>query len=209
MKESALEKLRKEERQNRANHILNAAKTVFIQKGYQNATVRDIASKAELTTGAIYAYFKNKDTMYGEVCRQVFLGLNQHLENASNEKSGTMLDRLKRLLTAYIEYDEEHIDDTALLSINYQQLKIDKTLSEELDYLLRRIGDFFKLIITDGIKNGDLLETVNPDQYALTLWATVEGFLYLDMYGTIDHYKFKVKNLVNDFLDSFVGDNNK
>ena len=90
MKKSALEQLRENERQNRANHILKAAKTVFIKKGYQNATVRDIASKAELTTGAIYAYFKNKDTMYGEICKQVFLDLTEHLETASNDKSGNL-----------------------------------------------------------------------------------------------------------------------
>ncbi len=209
MKESALAKLRENERQNRANHILTAANTVFTNKGHKNATVRDIASEAELTTGAIYAYFKNKDTMYGEICRKIFLELHQHLESALNEKSGTMLDRLKRFMTAYIEYDEEHQDEVMLLSINYQLLKIDKSLSEELDRLLRSIPDFIQSIVTDGIKNGDLPETVNPEQYTLTLWAPVEGFLYLDMYGLIDHHNFKVKNLVIDFLDSFVEDNNK
>ena len=209
MKESALAKLRENERQNRANHILNAAKTVFISKGYKNATVRDVASEAELTTGAIYSYFKNKDTLYGEVCRQVIIDLNQHLETTLNDKAGTTLDCLKRLMTAYIDYDDEHGDDTSLLEINYHQLEIDKTLSEELNNLLRQIGGYFKLIIIDSIKNGDLPDTVNPDQYALTLWAAVEGFLYLDFYGTIDHDKFKVKNLVNDFLDNFVGDDNK
>ncbi|MCF8069879.1 MAG: TetR/AcrR family transcriptional regulator [Desulfobacterales bacterium] len=203
MKESALQKLRENERQNRANHILNAAKTVFIIKGYKNATVRDIAKEAELTTGAIYAYFKNKDTMYGEVCRLVFLDLYQHLESTLFSKSGTMLDRLKNLFSAYIEYDDEYENDTALLAIDYRQLKIDKTLSEELSNLLSRVLDYTNLIITDGIKNGDLPETVNSKQYALTLWATVEGFLYLNGYGIVDHKKLKVKNLVNDFLESF------
>ncbi len=208
MKKSALVKLRENERQNRANHILTAAKTVFIKKGYKNATVRDIAREAELTTGAIYAYFKNKDTMYGEVCRQVFLDLYQHLETALNETSGTMRNRLKGFVTAYVEYDEVHQDDVMLLVVNYQELKIDKSLSEELDSLLRRMPDFFKLIITDGIKNGDLSGTTNPNQYAITLWAAVEGFLYLDLYGLIDHHGFKVKNLANNFINSFVEDNN-
>jgi len=203
MKDSALQKLRENERQNRANHILNAAKTVFINKGYKNATVRDIAKEAELTTGAIYAYFKNKDTMYGEVCKLVFLDLYQYLESTLFSKSGTMLDRLKSLFSAYIEYHDEHEDDAALLAINYQQLKIDKTLSEELNNLLSRVQAFINLIITDGIKNGDLPETVNSNQYSLTLWATVEGFLYLDDYGMVDHKKLKVKNLVNDFLERF------
>ena len=209
MTESALEKLRENERQNRANHILNAAKTVFIKKGYKNATVRDIAKEAELTTGAIYSYFKNKDTMYGSVCRQIFLDLNQHLETVLSNKSGKMLDRLKRFFTAYIEYDEEHQDDVMLLTVNYQQLKIDQSLFDELDSLLRGVAEFSIPIITDGIKNGDLPETINPDQYALTLYAAVEGFLYLDIYGLIDHYGLKVKKLVNNFLDSFFGDNNE
>ena len=209
MKESALAKLRENERQNRANHILAAAKTVFIKKGYKSATVRDIASEAELTTGAVYAYFKNKDTMYAKVCIQVFQNLAQHLETVLSNKSGKMLDRLKRFFTAYIEYDKEHQDEGMLLTVNYQQLKIDQSLFDELDSLLRGIGEFSIPIITDGIKNGDLPETVDTEQYMLTLWATVEGFLYLDLYGIIDHHRFKVKNLVNDFLSSYIGANKK
>ncbi len=205
MKESALAKLRETERQNRANHILAAAKTVFIKKGHKNATVRDIAREAELTTGAIYSYFKNKDTMYAKICKQILLDLNQHLETASSNKSGKMLDRVKKFFTAYIEYDEKHQDEGLLLSSNYQELKIDKSLFEELNSLLMGIGEFFIPIIKDGIKNGDLPETTNPEQYTLTLWAAVEGFLYLDLYGLIDHYGFKTKNLVINFLDSFIG----
>jgi len=49
------------ERQNRIDHIIEAAKNVFIEKGYKHGTLRDIALKAEVTTGTIYFYFSGKE----------------------------------------------------------------------------------------------------------------------------------------------------
>lgn len=44
--------------------ILESAKTEFLEKGYDKASMRIIAKKAGLTTGALYTRFPNKDTMF-------------------------------------------------------------------------------------------------------------------------------------------------
>jgi TetR/AcrR family transcriptional regulator, regulator of cefoperazone and chloramphenicol sensitivity len=57
------EKSRRKERriEKRRNQIISAAATVFADKGYQRATTREIADKAEVSEGLIYTYFENKD----------------------------------------------------------------------------------------------------------------------------------------------------
>jgi AcrR family transcriptional regulator len=47
-------------RHEREQRILDAAATVFAQKGYHRATVRDIALAADVADGTIYNYFENK-----------------------------------------------------------------------------------------------------------------------------------------------------
>jgi len=43
--------------------ILNAAKTCFVENGLAHTTMRDIASKADMSLGNIYRYFKNKEAL--------------------------------------------------------------------------------------------------------------------------------------------------
>ena len=44
----------------RRQEILDAARRVFVDKGYDNATMNDIAAAADLSAGSIYRYFENK-----------------------------------------------------------------------------------------------------------------------------------------------------
>jgi len=45
----------------RREKILSAAWECFLQKGYRETTVREIARRLEASTGVIYTYFKGKD----------------------------------------------------------------------------------------------------------------------------------------------------
>ena len=44
----------------RRNQILEAATTIFAEKGFQRSTIRDIAKEAGIADGTIYIYFENK-----------------------------------------------------------------------------------------------------------------------------------------------------
>lgn len=43
--------------------ILNAARTIFKQKGFSDARISDIASEAGVAVGTIYLYFKTKEAL--------------------------------------------------------------------------------------------------------------------------------------------------
>jgi AcrR family transcriptional regulator len=44
--------------------LLEAARSLIREKGYDNTTLDDIAAKAGMTTGAIYGNFKNRDELF-------------------------------------------------------------------------------------------------------------------------------------------------
>ncbi len=48
------------EKERRRQDIISAAEKVFFQKGYEEATMDDVAEKAELSKGTLYLYFKSK-----------------------------------------------------------------------------------------------------------------------------------------------------
>lgn len=56
--------LRKQrEKEQRINTILSAAEELFASKGYQGTNIEEIADLAEVSTGTIYFYFKNKEDL--------------------------------------------------------------------------------------------------------------------------------------------------
>lgn len=58
------ENLNKEKKQ----RIINSAIEEFANKGYKNATIDNIVSKAGISKGSIFQYFKNKESLYIYTC---------------------------------------------------------------------------------------------------------------------------------------------
>src|SRR5690242_4353988 len=44
--------------------LLDAARALIREKGYEHTTLEDIAERAGMTTGAIYGNFKNRDDLF-------------------------------------------------------------------------------------------------------------------------------------------------
>ncbi len=52
-------------------HILDIAKKEFLEKGYYDVSIRNIAKTAELTTGAVFRYFPDKESLFGALVSPV------------------------------------------------------------------------------------------------------------------------------------------
>ena len=54
------------------NRILEYAKEEFLNKGFEKAQVAEIAKAANVTTGAIYRHFKNKEELFYTLVKEVY-----------------------------------------------------------------------------------------------------------------------------------------
>ena len=59
------------ERENRYNTILKAAEDLFSKKGFNQTSIDEIADLAEVSTGAVYFYFKNKDDLLIKLMHEI------------------------------------------------------------------------------------------------------------------------------------------
>ncbi len=62
----------KVEQPNKKDAVLKAAIEIFSKKGYPSATIREIGTKAGVSTGTIYFYFKNK----AEILKEIFMHID-------------------------------------------------------------------------------------------------------------------------------------
>jgi AcrR family transcriptional regulator len=75
--------------------ILESAATLFRERGFEAATLRDIARAAGLSTGALFANFEDKN----EIFLTVLQAENQHVVRAMRESHNESLDLSTRLHT--------------------------------------------------------------------------------------------------------------
>ncbi len=74
--------------------LLNAAMQLFAAGGFDNATVRDIAERADLGLGTLYAHFKDKAELSEALLDEAVSRLNERLRDAAKRQRGAagMLD---------------------------------------------------------------------------------------------------------------------
>ena len=82
--------------------ILDAALTLFRERGFAETTMREIAAKAKVASGLAYYYFDSKDAIVLAFYQQAKGDLQPLLEAAHEEKKITA--RLKALIEAKFTY---------------------------------------------------------------------------------------------------------
>ena len=78
--------------------VLDAARHLFAERGYEPATIRDIARDAGMSTGAVFANFQDKAELFETVLNEDMDRLAKTLEAARGE--GRARDRLISALVA-------------------------------------------------------------------------------------------------------------
>ncbi len=87
--------------------IMDAARDLFVEKGYQQVSMRQIAKKLNYSHGAIYYHFKNKAELFYALVKNHFLMLDQKIEEIVNDEASKE-EKLGQLFFGYIEFGLTH-----------------------------------------------------------------------------------------------------
>lgn len=102
----------------RTSGILEAARKVFAKKGFNNATVEDIAAAAGVAKGTVYLYYESKREIYFAALKfgleQMYAVLDEELKRAS-----TPGEKLRTLIGVKLAYFDENRD---FFKIYYSEL---------------------------------------------------------------------------------------
>lgn len=91
--------------------LIAAAKALFIERGYDDATVRDIARATDLSTGAVFANFADKADLFAAVLAEDDSRLDTSMEEAARASGSTAQVLLAVLVRGYAF----HLPQLALL----------------------------------------------------------------------------------------------
>ena len=157
--------------------ILQAAKELFMKKGFEDTSIRNIAEKIEYSPTTIYLYFKDKDDIFCELHKEGFLLLNQYFRPLAHVADP--FERLKAINKAYITFaleNREFYDLMFIIRSPMNSITKDDSDWEEG----KRSFSFLTNTIAECIAKG-YFKDMQPDIVAFTVWSMVHGIVSLEI----------------------------
>lgn len=116
---------KQEEKQEMYKRILNGARKIFLEKGYEQTSMRNIANEINYSPGSIYFYFKDKSEIFHELHREGFHLLLSQLKVL--DKVADPFERLKAMGRVFIEFAQDNKDYYNLMFIVDEPSKMPET----------------------------------------------------------------------------------
>jgi AcrR family transcriptional regulator len=171
----------------RIKGIQDAAKKVFIKKGFFNSTIEEIAKEAQLSKGTIYLYFKSKDELYVSLMVPIITKLNTLLLNLENQIQKDDFDFDKKIFFHILDiyrgllvFDPEGLRIFQVFQLENLYPEMSKSVQRRLRSLGKANYETSRNIIRKAMELGLLR---NSDVVKLTdvLWAMFLGIIQVEM----------------------------
>lgn len=187
------------EKESLRQEILDAARELFIEEGYESVSMRRIAEKIEYSPTTIYLYFQDKAELLNNLCAETFEKLIVRLER-SHARYRDPLERLREGLREYIEFglqNPQHYRVTFMVS--HPQAGNQCNEAQAAGF---RAFEHLRQGVVECIRAGKFLN-VDVDTASQALWAGIHGVTSL----LIANNKFpfvEQKKLVDMVLDTLM-----
>jgi len=147
--------------------VLDAARTLFAERGYDAATIRDIAKGAGMSTGAVFANFQDKAELFEAVFSEEMEGLLADIRTAAAAE-GRVLDRLSNGLTAGYHRSLDHLPlMQAMVARSWFQPE-DADLRSRA--FVRPLVEAVAELLQAGVREGELRQDVDLPLLARLIW---------------------------------------
>ena len=150
--------------------VVAAARAMFMERGFDGATIRDIAKAAGMSTGAVFASFTDKNELFFEIMGEDTAQLKAAMEEASDDAE-TLHDALMAAITANFRFNADRLP--------LVQGMMAASWVDNPDFQAQRAAmaaPVFALmheIIAQGVRRGEIAKDVAPQLVFDTIWPLV------------------------------------
>ncbi|ACA54226.1 TetR/AcrR family transcriptional regulator [Clostridium botulinum] len=181
-------------------HILGAAIIKFTENGFEKTSLREIASAAGLTTGAIYHHFKNKDELFYHAVKEAMCfaqKLSGKDENSNLKSAEDMLDEISsKVKERMSKINEQRL---LVLLIGYVLSKggaLNESLKQDYNEIISKVADMY--FFAFGIENEYYKKSL-----ASILVAALDGVAMQYSLGVLKQEDQRFRDtFVNFFIES-------
>jgi AcrR family transcriptional regulator len=158
----------------RRQEFLDSAAEVFRTKGYQSASMNDIATRSGSDRASLYYYFGSKQEIFGELVRQAVTDNVARAEAvaATNDSSVT---RLRNMIVSLIESYERHYPYLHLY-VQEDMRRLPEGGSSADPALLdlsRRYPQAVSAVARQGVASGEFRSDIDPEMLTFAVLGAV------------------------------------
>ncbi|AYL94303.1 TetR/AcrR family transcriptional regulator [Mucilaginibacter celer] len=154
--------------------ILNGARKVFLENGYESASIRNIAEEISYSPSSIYFYFREKGEIFHELHEEGFRLLLNNMKVL--EHVNDPFERLKAMGGVYIDFAIHNKDFYNLMFI------VDAPLKKKEEDEPWRMGvktlDFLIHVVRECIAAGKF-QGLNAENLSFTILSALHGMCAL------------------------------
>lgn len=161
--------------------ILKTAYGLFLKKGYQSVSIKDIMEASNLSKGGIYHHFENKEAILFEVLDQYFfktLGIDKTIFEGLSFR-----ERIKRVynlgvgLFAMVESMGKNGIKYPIQRLFHFQLECENFPEMRKQFRNTSIAyaKFVQDIVYEGIQNGEVKPELDPEILSYQIIGMIEG----------------------------------
>ena len=161
--------------------ILKSATAEFLEKGFMNASLREIAANAGLTTGAMYRHFKDKDALF---CALVDKAIDFTTKTVMLADSSNHMDLDNPI-------SKEHFEDEA------------KQTNELLNYIFDNMDAFTLLLTKSAGSTHEHFQEEICELYTKNLEQTI-NWMYKSKISSKKIDKMTVHFIASTLINAFV-----
>lgn len=89
---------------NTEQDIINAARKVFQEKGFKEATMRNIADEAKINMAMLHYYFRSKENLFYIVFDEVFSQLYEQVIKVLSSEEFDIFEKIRNIVNEYISF---------------------------------------------------------------------------------------------------------
>lgn len=187
--------------------LLAAAKAEFLDKGYASASLRNICKKAEVTTGALYFFFQDKEDLFGSLVKEplekIYKLMKEHY-NSELTRPLTLSDDFEDDITAalmVVDFMFRYHDEFVLLLLKSKGSKYENCTDDFVEISEKH----YHILVERISKNGNYAKI---DDYIIHWTAHLQIFSFVQLieHGLSREEALKhIRSIVNFLISGWYG----
>jgi len=177
-------------RARRREEIIDAAEIVFAEKGFHNATLKNIADQLGVLPAALYHYVDSKEAALIEICRRTGHQSNKSMK-AHLQDTRPVLDIIRDAIARHLHTGQSEL----VYTFAFRPRDLPADAQSELSRMAADYQEMWESLIARGVENGELKPDLDPHVTAIALLAM--------MNGSIDWYVQKSAAEIEDVAKQF------
>ncbi|MDY7011480.1 MAG: TetR/AcrR family transcriptional regulator [Planctomycetota bacterium] len=166
--------------------ILDAAQGVFDARGYEAATMDEVAQKAGVSKGSLYNHFQNKEDLFAKVFSERLTGDQTELDRLAEEplpaveKLCRIMDHVFGRLEFYIGSGRLVMELWAHAAWQQKEGQLAASITQINTQWRKRV----EAVLVEGVGSGEFIRRFNPSVMASLIWSTINGIIVESMFNT-------------------------